>query len=501
MQFLPDLPGDGEGLLVYLGMLLVWAEALYVFTRSRGGLLPLLAALAMAIFAVYLLGLWEGALSFPERPSRWIAWLRGTWWAACIAPALWLLLTVVLARDDGPANLAALVRRKRTALVALSLGPAMVLAVVGVSTELVLRWSEAVPNLAPIAIGSDNVIWHIPPGPLYGAWELFLLLMLGGAAAIIAWLWRRQPSGTPLFGRFAGLLAAGLLFLVGGAYLAFASGNLNASALPGEAILVAGMLVMGWNVGRYGALLRGEVETRDFRAFGLATVLLVCFYALLIRTVPTEYLWPEGLRWLLVIVMTTHALADPSTAIIDRLVLEPRTANLRARLRDVGNQLLREPDATDADTTAINALDTRIQTDSSDPEQMRAAVDAALKQLNNLPRLAGHSLVGRTPSTRDANLSPMDGALLLRQDLVDAVDRLRPSTPRPKAGIDGPGGWLHYLVLYEAYVDGCSNGEIMQRYFISESTFHRARRSAVNTIAADLYDRLRRSATSQIIGS
>jgi hypothetical protein len=86
----------------------------------------------------------------------------------------------------------------------------------------------------------------------------------------------------------------------------------------------------------------------------------------------------------------------------------------------------------------------------------------------------------------------MDSALLLRQDLVDAVDRLRPSTPRAKAGVDGPGGWLHYLVLHEAYVDGRPNGEIMQRYYISESTFHRAQRSAVNTIAADLYDRLSR---------
>jgi hypothetical protein len=327
-------------------------------------------------------------------------------------------------------------------------------------------------------------------------YELFLLLMLFGAVATFVWLWRRQPPGTPLYGRFGGLLVASAMFLAGGGYLAVASGNLNASALPGETILVGGMLVMGLNVGHYGALLRGEVQTRDFRAFGLATIFLVSFYGLLTRAVPAEYVWPDGIRWLVVLVMTTHILADQSSTLVDRLVLEPRTANLRERLRTLRDQLLREPDATDADTTAINALDTGLPVDNDDPVQIRIAVDAALKLLNNLPRLTTQPLIGRTPSTRNPNLSPMDSALLLRQDLVAAVDRLRPATPRPQAGVHGPGGWLHYLVLYEAYVEGRANGEIMQRYYISESTFHRARRSAVNAIAADLSDRLRRPATA-----
>ena len=48
-------------------------------------------------------------------------------------------------------------------------------------------------------------------------------------------------------------------------------------------------------------------------------------------------------------------------------------------------------------------------------------------------------------------------------------------------------------MLYEAYVDGRHNKEIMQRYYLSESTFHRARRSAVNSLAADLHERLIRA--------
>jgi hypothetical protein len=40
--------------------------------------------------------------------------------------------------------------------------------------------------------------------------------------------------------------------------------------------------------------------------------------------------------------------------------------------------------------------------------------------------------------------------------------------------------------LYEAYVEGRPNKQVMQRYYLSEGTFHRARRRAIDAIAADL---------------
>ena len=92
----------------------------------------------------------------------------------------------------------------------------------------------------------------------------------------------------------------------------------------------------------------------------------------------------------------------------------------------------------------------------------------------------------------------MEAAALLRSDLLQAIERLRPDAPRPTpGGSSGPGGWLHYLVLHEAYVDGRPNKQIMQRYYLSESTFHRARRRAVDTLALELRERvLRRSQPS-----
>jgi hypothetical protein len=493
MQLLPWFPGEGEGLLVYAGMLLIWAQALYVITRGGRALVPMLAALAMAMLAAYLLGLWEGALSFPAAPSRWVAWVRGTWWAACLAPALWLTLAVVLAAEEGPTVVASRLRRYRVWLGGLCVGTAAAISLVGIASEAVLRWSETRPMLAPFAVGPDAIAWHVPPGPLYPAYQVYLLAMLLGAVGVLGWLWRLQPNGTPLRARFGGLLAAGGLFLLGGAYLAFASAILGASAVPGEILLVAGTLMLGWNIARYGALLSGEVDAADFRAFCLSTLALVALYSVLILAVPVQYAWPEGARWLLLIVMTTHVLADPSSTILDRLLFEPATSALRLRLRQLANQTSRQPDAISALSVVRSDLDATL-VDTVDGEQLRNHLEGALKHLNNLPALTRDALVGNTPSTAHANVPPMDAAILLRNELVQAIERLRPSTPRPTpGGSAGPGGWLHYLVLYEAYVDGRHNKEIMQRYYLSESTFHRARRSAVNSLAADLHERLVRT--------
>ena len=78
----------------------------------------------------------------------------------------------------------------------------------------------------------------------------------------------------------------------------------------------------------------------------------------------------------------------------------------------------------------------------------------------------------------------------LREALTQAIGRLRPQGPRPNPGPQGAqGGWLHYLVLQEAYVEGRPNKQIMQRYHLSEGTFHRARRRAIDVLAADLAER------------
>src|SRR5439155_10359430 len=132
----------------------------------------------------------------------------------------------------------------------------------------------------------------------------YLLISLSAAAGAIVWLHQTSAPNTPLRPRFGGLLASAALFLVGGAYMGVASATFGLSALPGEMLLIAGFVVMGWNIARYGALLNGEVVTADFRAFGLSTLAVVVLYAALLQLGPPAAGWPIGERRLLFIVLS-----------------------------------------------------------------------------------------------------------------------------------------------------------------------------------------------------
>jgi hypothetical protein len=494
MQLLPTLPSGLEGLLVYAGMLLVWAQALFVITRGGRTPVPILATLAMGTFSVYLLGLWAGALAFPDAPQRWVAWLRWTWWGAALATAFWLALVLVLAAEEGGPRFSALLGRNRLWLTAPPIAAGALFSLLGVGSAEILRWSEAFQAPAPITIGDDPVTWHLPPGPLFAVYETYLLLTLGTPVGVLALLRRATPTGDPLRARLGGLLACSVVFLLGGTYIGVATAIFHATALPGEMLLVVGMVIMGWNIARYGALLSGEFVAADFRAFLISTVALVGLYTGLVLLVPAEHAWAEGARLLLLAVLTTHALADRSSALLDRVLFEPAAGALRQRLRTLADRAVRQPDSITALAEVregLGVVDSGVLPESGREQELRLLVEGGLRHLNDLPGLSRHSLVGSTPSTVGADLTPMEAAARLRSDLVQAIERLRPNTPRPTAGGSaGPGGWLHYLVLYEAYVDGRPNKHIMQRYYLSESTFHRARRRAVDAIAADLHQRL-----------
>ena len=75
----------------------------------------------------------------------------------------------------------------------------------------------------------------------------------------------RTPSGIPFTVQYSFKIGA-VVFLLGGAYIGVATAVFHASALPGEMLLVVGMVIMGWNIARYGALLSGEFVAADFRA-------------------------------------------------------------------------------------------------------------------------------------------------------------------------------------------------------------------------------------------
>jgi hypothetical protein len=157
-------------------------------------------------------------------------------------------------------------------------------------------------------------------------------------------------------------------------------------------------------------------------------------------------------------------------------------------LRDLGNRVVRQPDELSALADVRETVD-QILRERSPATDLRVMIEGALRHMNDLPTLSQHPLLAELPAIADADGTPLERAAYLRNALDQAIERLRPSGPRPTPGSSAVGGWLHYLVLKEAYVDGRPNKQIMQRYALSEGTFHRARRRAIDALTADIASR------------
>ena len=139
-------------------------------------------------------------------------------------------------------------------------------------------------------------------------------------------------------------------------------------------------------------------------------------------------------------------------------------------------------------------------------EDLLRLTEEALRRLNNPALLAASGLIARLPLTVAAALErgPTDGAASaleqargLRLVLETSIERLK---PRPRDG-DPPGesAFLQYSILYEEYVRGRPNNQIMARLSIGEGTFHRHRRQGIRALADDLatleHHALKREAT------
>lgn len=540
--------------MLYAGALISWALGLYVISRGGPARVPLLTFLATAALVVYLSG--QGLAALAPAHALWLAWLHRSWWAAGIAPSLWLCLTLALFADEGPEET---VRRLRPLLLTAAitfLAAGLALAVLGTTTDDVLDWSASsaaagpLPEDAARMLGRDR--WFIPPNALFTVFQVyFLLCCLGGAAALLA-LFRLNPPGTPLRGRFGALLVTAGLFLLFGLYFVLsANGLVRGGSLLGDLLVIAGIVIMAGNVARYGALLAGEVVLADALAFGVRMGAVVLLYALLLLLfAPHSFEWLDRALPLVLILMATHVLADRRSLLIDRLLYGGPVSALRNQLSALALRVVRQPDllaalaemresvealtrAQETQVTASGPSASRRSAASEGPpalpvpastaagatvppdqaqpapapapEQgaaeddgsagasmaLRVLVEGALRHLNDVPALAQHPLLESLPSTANAAGTALERAALLRQGLSDAIDRLRPAgAARPTPGNSaGPGGWLHYLVLHEAYVEGRPNKQIMQRYHLSEGTFHRARRRAIDVLAMDLQQR------------
>jgi len=466
------------GVALAVGALLVWALGLYVLSRAPARRVPILAAAAMALLALYLIG--ESLAAFAPDDATWAAWLQCTWWTASVAAPTWLVLTLALARDE---DLPALGARPRWLFATVSVAMLVLGALFGVlgsSTDLLVDWSTP--------FNTENAR-HVPAGPLLPAYQVFVVVTLVWALANVARAAKTSPR--PVRARFSWLTASAALFLLGGAWLAIASGVYLRPGWPGQLLLIAAMIIMGWNLARYGALLASERVQSDFLAFAATMVGIVALYGVIVIVLAPDYGWIERGLPLLLLVMATHVAVDTRGHLLDRVLFLPGIGTLRGQLRDLSNRVVRQPDELSALVDVRETVDQLMREHAStDPSkqtnELRVLVEGALRHLNDLPALSQHPLLTEIGNFEG---TPLERAARLRSDLDQAIERLRPAGARPTPGSSVIGGWVHYLVLKEAYADGRPNKQIMQRYLLSEGTFHRARRSAIDAITADLAER------------
>jgi len=120
-----------------------------------------------------------------------------------------------------------------------------------------------------------------------------------------------------------------------------------------------------------------------------------------------------------------------------------------------------------------------------DQGDMKQLVEDALRHLHDYAYLGEHRLarlriVEQGLDEVEGIVTHLDRGKALSLLLIDALDKLRPPGPVPKTLTRE---WVQYTILYDAYVLGELNRDIMTKLYISESSFNRARRRAVRGVA------------------
>jgi hypothetical protein len=69
---------------------------------------------------------------------------------------------------------------------------------------------------------------------------------------------------------------------------------------------------------------------------------------------------------------------------------------------------------------------------------------------------------------------------------VEEIDSLRPAGAQPNGVLTRE--WQAYTILHDAYVNDVPNRDIMSKLYISQGTFNRQRRKALNAVAAAIWE-------------
>ena len=111
-------------------------------------------------------------------------------------------------------------------------------------------------------------------------------------------------------------------------------------------------------------------------------------------------------------------------------------------------------------------------------------VEDALRHLPDAITLGQSPLADRIGISAETHI---ERGKQLQELLMDSIELLKPEEERPPEPL--PRIWYNHAVLYDAYVEGVPNREIMARLYISEGTFNRTRRNALKGLARLLIEK------------
>jgi hypothetical protein len=111
-------------------------------------------------------------------------------------------------------------------------------------------------------------------------------------------------------------------------------------------------------------------------------------------------------------------------------------------------------------------------------------VEEALRHLPDTVTLGQSALAQKMPIKGESHI---ERGRQLQEILTTSIEAFRPAEKRPPEPL--PRVWYNHAVLYDAYVEGVPNREIMARLYISEGTFHRTRRNAIRGLARMLVEK------------
>jgi len=117
------------------------------------------------------------------------------------------------------------------------------------------------------------------------------------------------------------------------------------------------------------------------------------------------------------------------------------------------------------------------------------AVEGALRHMHDFVHLGScpiaqlRAVSARLPAGSGTHV---DRGRIVHRVLEEAIEKLKPEGQKPT--LTSPREWHHYLIVHEAYIADRPNRDVMAELYISEGTFNRRRREAIEAVTMILQE-------------